>query len=266
MRPTFDRIPMNIQPFLAKSMQFYNSALWTKLRKESESPDAMPTVESMLRRCYIRHRCGLLRFRDVYHFVLDDLREKRLAAAVNLGDKTRPFPFQCPPSPYMHTPLILSFLFAALSKMALAESLVLFTAFVSTSFSGCTFAIHNEDSQMVYMIYKQYEPNGIISTLVLLVFVPSVLAYMLHAQFVDILSATVSVFTGFWTSVLAFVVTYRLSPWHPLARFPGPLNCRLSKFWMAYVTAQGRAPFYIRELHAAYGDVVRIGGSFICFR
>ena len=116
------------------------------------------------------------------------------------------------------------------------------------------------------MIFKRYEPNGIINSLVLLVLIPSVLVYLLQAQFSGVLPTAIRVFTGFWASVLAFVIAYRLSPWHPLAGYPGPLVCKLSKFWMAYITAQGRAPFYIRELHGKYGDVVRIGKSLTYFQ
>ncbi|KZT50629.1 cytochrome P450 [Calocera cornea HHB12733] len=45
---------------------------------------------------------------------------------------------------------------------------------------------------------------------------------------------------------------------HPLA-IPGPFLARLSKLWAVAVTVEGRNHATIAELHATYGDFVRIG-------
>ncbi|KAL0954589.1 hypothetical protein HGRIS_003549 [Hohenbuehelia grisea] len=55
------------------------------------------------------------------------------------------------------------------------------------------------------------------------------------------------------------VSTYRLSPFHPLAQYPGPVLCKLSKLWMMYISSQGKQHIYYQALHRRYGDVVRIG-------
>ena len=57
------------------------------------------------------------------------------------------------------------------------------------------------------------------------------------------------------------VVLYRLSPFHPLSRYPGPVLCRTSMFWHVIRTADGKQMVYLRSLHATYGDIVRIGES-----
>ena len=62
-------------------------------------------------------------------------------------------------------------------------------------------------------------------------------------------------------ALLASTAVYRLSPWHPLARYPGPLGCKLSKLWMGAVCVPGFQHKYIQALHERYGDVVRIGAS-----
>ncbi|KAF7360803.1 Cytochrome P450 [Mycena venus] len=58
---------------------------------------------------------------------------------------------------------------------------------------------------------------------------------------------------------LALVVAYRLSPFHPLAKFPGPLLSRITKFWLAYVVYTGKRHLEIAKLHDQYGTFVRTG-------
>ena len=57
------------------------------------------------------------------------------------------------------------------------------------------------------------------------------------------------------------MVTYRLSPFHPLARVPGPLPFKVTKIWMASWCAMGMESRLITALHEEYGDVVRTGMS-----
>ena len=59
--------------------------------------------------------------------------------------------------------------------------------------------------------------------------------------------------TLFWT------LLYRMSPFHPLARFPGPVLYRLSEFTMAYTISRGKRHLVVRDLHAQYGSIIRIG-------
>lgn len=63
----------------------------------------------------------------------------------------------------------------------------------------------------------------------------------------------------FYVSLITSIVIYRLSPWHPLARYPGPLLCRISKLYWAILTQNGRQYEMLGELHKKYGDIVRIG-------
>ncbi|OJT14456.1 Cytochrome P450 67 [Trametes pubescens] len=60
-------------------------------------------------------------------------------------------------------------------------------------------------------------------------------------------------------SLIFATLVYRVSPFHPLAIYPGPFGCRLTKFWMAAVSFTGQQHNYIKSLHDRYGDVVRIG-------
>lgn len=59
------------------------------------------------------------------------------------------------------------------------------------------------------------------------------------------------------------MVAYRLSPFHPLAKFPGPLLARITNLWLAYVVYTGKRHVKLAQLHNQYGVFVRTGGSII---
>lgn len=62
-----------------------------------------------------------------------------------------------------------------------------------------------------------------------------------------------------WVLLASITVAYRLSPLHPLARYPGPLAAKISKFYHVKIQLRGNAHIVIKEWHHKYGDVVRIG-------
>jgi hypothetical protein len=74
------------------------------------------------------------------------------------------------------------------------------------------------------------------------------------------------------------IVAYRISPFHPLAKYPGPFTAKLSKLWMVrlsvlvgvieadkhsqvFVTLTGKQHEHFASLHEKYGDIVRTGES-----
>jgi hypothetical protein len=54
-------------------------------------------------------------------------------------------------------------------------------------------------------------------------------------------------------------VLYRLSPFHPLASFPGPIINKLTSLRLATAAASGKRHVYVAELHKQYGVIVRVG-------
>jgi hypothetical protein len=68
-------------------------------------------------------------------------------------------------------------------------------------------------------------------------------------------------FAAYWSGLLFFTLAYRLSPFHPLAKYPGPFLAKTSKWWAAYLSGTGDQHRFIKRLHDRYGDVVRIGGN-----
>src|SRR6266702_3032150 len=72
-------------------------------------------------------------------------------------------------------------------------------------------------------------------------------------------AAILLAFVAYGSAVTSFTLMYRLSPFHPLAKYPGPAFAKTSKLWAAYLSATGNGHRYCKSLHDRYGDVVRVG-------
>ncbi|KAI0353726.1 cytochrome P450 [Trametes cingulata] len=75
----------------------------------------------------------------------------------------------------------------------------------------------------------------------------------------DAIYATATLASVYFSVLSAITITYRVSPWHPLASYPGPLLARLSSLWLTAVSFTGRRHLILDRLHAKYGPFVRIG-------
>lgn len=72
-------------------------------------------------------------------------------------------------------------------------------------------------------------------------------------------TSVASIYIVFLSTLLASIAIYRLSPLHPLASYPGPVLCRVSKMWTAYIAYNGKLQHYYKTLHDTYGPIVRVG-------
>ncbi|KAG6916569.1 hypothetical protein DXG01_006340 [Tephrocybe rancida] len=59
--------------------------------------------------------------------------------------------------------------------------------------------------------------------------------------------ASGAIVSGFVTGLMVATGAYRLSPWHPLAEYPGPRLARLSKWYMAFWVATGDRCLKVQE-------------------
>ncbi|KAJ7351519.1 cytochrome P450, partial [Mycena albidolilacea] len=66
------------------------------------------------------------------------------------------------------------------------------------------------------------------------------------------------VFVG---SLSLSISAYRLSPFHPLAQYPGPAIGKVTKLWGLWKASKGYKYLYFKELHDTYGAYVRTGKS-----
>ena len=115
--------------------------------------------------------------------------------------------------------------------------------------------------QVVHIIFKRWEPMQIPYIFLLLAAVPAIssVPLVVHRGVVVGLGLGVSMFYLFLTSS---IVLYRISPIHPLHRYPGPLRAKITKWWYIWKVRGGKQHIYVEALHRKYGDIVRIGESY----
>ena len=88
---------------------------------------------------------------------------------------------------------------------------------------------------------------------------PIPLVWLLSPHVAHWTYAVVASYSLFMSTLALSVLAYRLSPFHPLARYPGPLLGRVSKWWMVWETRGGQQHHWYKSMHDRYGDVVRTG-------
>ncbi|KAI0065823.1 high nitrogen upregulated cytochrome P450 monooxygenase 2 [Artomyces pyxidatus] len=121
-------------------------------------------------------------------------------------------------------------------------------------------------SLISYLFFKRYEPKELLPLITLLILLPTLLAVPLTVVLGSGILGLLVAFTAYGTAILSFTLIYRLSPFHPLAQYPGPIPARISKWWSAYICAQGQQHLYYKALHERYGDVVRVGPNELSIR
>ncbi|CAL1706398.1 unnamed protein product [Somion occarium] len=120
-------------------------------------------------------------------------------------------------------------------------------------------------SLTTHYIYNRWEPANVTFQFFLLAVVPFVLSIFV-ATHVSVFAAVPLTFLTYYATLCTSVGLYRLSPLHPLARYPGPIPNKISQFWMINVAMKGKRHVYIQRLHEKYGDIVRIGPNEVSIR
>ena len=116
------------------------------------------------------------------------------------------------------------------------------------------------DQQAVHLIFNRWEPLRVPIVFPLLVLVPAVLSTLLAPHF-STLKALASTFAVFYGTLGTSIVIYRLSPFHPLAKYPGPFPAKISKLWHVWIVTRGKQHLYLAAMHEKYGDIIRMGTS-----
>ncbi|KAF8516666.1 cytochrome P450 [Gautieria morchelliformis] len=116
-----------------------------------------------------------------------------------------------------------------------------------------------------HILFNRLEPRSITAYLVLLLAFPSLLSVLLYTSHPNPF-ASLLVFPTYLSSLVLSLLLYRLSPFHPLASYPGPLVCRVSRLWAWNVARQGKQHLYYHRLHDRYGTHVRTGPNHLHIR
>lgn len=117
-------------------------------------------------------------------------------------------------------------------------------------------------------IYKKFEiePGRKLPTSLLLFGVPSIATYLLSFSYGSFTKAFLLSFGVFFSTLITSIISYRVSPFHPLAKYPGPLLAKITKIQGMRMMATGKNHLYYKELHAQYGPYVRVGTYFVLIR
>lgn len=117
---------------------------------------------------------------------------------------------------------------------------------------------------IVHIVFKRWEPWNVPTVAALTVVLPAVLSLPLVDCYGLILALVISC-TTFFSTLFSSIIIYRLSPFHRLAKYPGPTACKISALWTVWKIRDGKRYLYIQSLHKQYGDVVRIGPNELSF-
>ncbi|KAF5333829.1 hypothetical protein D9757_015489 [Collybiopsis confluens] len=106
--------------------------------------------------------------------------------------------------------------------------------------------------------FKTFEPEGfaVVASIAALTLQPLLLSLY---SYTAASSSILNTYLTFFTVLPLSIALYRLSPFHPLAKIPGPWIAKVSKFWLVYIRLTGRHHLVYKELHDKYGQFVRIG-------
>lgn len=124
---------------------------------------------------------------------------------------------------------------------------------LATGIASHLFYFHVGEHHMLGVIYIQlFILACVVSTLCLINFTETATAAAI---------AKVFELAGFWLAgVYGSLVTYRLF-FHPLNKFPGPWQARLSDLWLASKMGRMQGYHIIHNMHKQYGEFVRVGSN-----
>ncbi|TFK36463.1 high nitrogen upregulated cytochrome P450 monooxygenase 2 [Crucibulum laeve] len=106
---------------------------------------------------------------------------------------------------------------------------------------------------------KVKEPTSLLTLFAALAVIPIPSIIFLRYADIAILHAVGVAYSVFLATLLSSVVVYRISPFHPLAKYPGPLAYKISKLWAVWKASGGKLHICYQELHQEYGPIVRVG-------
>ncbi|KAH6915697.1 cytochrome P450 [Coprinopsis sp. MPI-PUGE-AT-0042] len=118
----------------------------------------------------------------------------------------------------------------------------------------CSFSTH--------LIFHRHEPSAlqfIAFVVTLWICITALCVFVLEHQLIRSAAWATTFLVSYSTGLSFSVSAYRVSPWHPLARFPGPSLARVTKLWSIYHLVRGDRHIMLEKLHHYYGPWIRVG-------
>ncbi|TFK36467.1 cytochrome P450 [Crucibulum laeve] len=104
---------------------------------------------------------------------------------------------------------------------------------------------------------KEPAPSPLLAAVVVTIPIPSFMLF--RSANVSILQAVGLAYGTFLVALLSSIIIYRISPFHPLAKYPGPLVYKITKLWTVWKASSGKLHYCYQQLHQEYGPIVRVG-------
>jgi hypothetical protein len=112
-------------------------------------------------------------------------------------------------------------------------------------------------SQANHFFFHKYEPASAKIPVILLALEPPALLSLVGGPLT--FARLLWTYFVFLATLGVSIALYRLSPFHPLAEYPGPAISKVTRLWDLYKALYGYKYLYHKELHDKYGPYVRVG-------
>ena len=90
-------------------------------------------------------------------------------------------------------------------------------------------------TQLIHRFFQKYEPQSPGICAFLLLIVPAAVSGVFKQSALSVLVPLLRTYAIFHSTLISSIVLYRLSPIHPLAKYPGPVLAKISKLWFVSV-------------------------------
>ncbi|GJE85092.1 cytochrome P450 [Phanerochaete sordida] len=118
---------------------------------------------------------------------------------------------------------------------------------------------------VTHWIFNRREPSDIRVLFALVFVAPAVVSQLLFPLYGTVAGIFLSFFV-YYTTLLVSIIIYRVSPFHPLARYPGPLLAKITRWYWTLIALRGRQHVETLRLFGMYGDAIRVGPNEVWFR
>ncbi|KAF5315461.1 hypothetical protein D9619_007593 [Psilocybe cf. subviscida] len=106
---------------------------------------------------------------------------------------------------------------------------------------------------------KRCDPVALPKAVAVLTVVPALPILFSPNQLSTVFPTAISTYGIFYLTLALSITAYRVSPYHPLAKYPGPRIMKITKLWGAYIAYKGQSHVYLKAMHDKYGPTIRIG-------